>query len=131
VVKLAFDIKKGNPMNLQDIAEATADHYGTTIKAMRGFSRQPQIVMPRKVYAFIAKKWVTDNLSQIGRVILRDNTSIKDYLALLDEDDISAEVAAIERVACFDWHTIKFETRRLNWNAIAFATNRNHEGPNL
>jgi hypothetical protein len=118
-------------MNLQDIAEATADHYGTTIKAMRGFSRQPQIVMPRKVYAFIAKKWVTDNYSQIGRVILRDHTSIKDYLEHLDEDDISAEVAAIERVACFDWHTIKFETRQLNWNAIAFTTNRNHEGPNL
>jgi hypothetical protein len=115
-------------MNLQDIAEATAAHYGTTLKDMRGYSRQPQIVMPRKVYAFIANKWEAGNLSQIGRVILRDNTSIKDYLALLDEDDISAEVAAIERVACFDWNTIKFETRQLNWNAIAFRANRNHEG---
>jgi hypothetical protein len=123
--------KKGSPMNLQDIAEATAAHYGTTIKAMQGLSRKPEYVMPRKVYAFIAEKWVTENLSQIGRVILRDHTSIKDYLALLDEDDISAEVAAIERVACFDWHTIKFKTRQLNWNAIAFTTNRNHEGPNL
>jgi hypothetical protein len=87
--------------------------------------------MPRKVYSFIANKWEVDNLSQIGRVILRDNTSIRDYLAHLDEDDISAEVAAIERVACFDWSTIKFETRQLNWNAISFTTNRNHEGPNL
>jgi hypothetical protein len=118
-------------MNLQDIAEATAAHYGTTYTAMRGPSRFPHQVLPRKVYAFIANKWVTTNYSQIGRVILRDHTSIKDYLEHLDEDDISAEVAAIEHVACFDWHTIKFETRHLNWNAIAFTTNRNHEGPNL
>tara|TARA_R110000851_G_scaffold290453_1_gene444787 strand:- start:458 stop:784 length:327 start_codon:yes stop_codon:yes gene_type:complete len=104
-------------MNLQDIAEATAEHFGTTLKDMRGLSRQPQIVMPRKVYAFIANKWKAGNLSQIGRVILRDNTSIRDYLAHLDEDDISAEVAAIECVACIDW------------NAIAFTTNRNHEEP--
>jgi hypothetical protein len=117
-------------MNLQDIADATAAHYGTTLEVMRGQSRYPQHVMPRKVYSFIANKWEVDNLSQIGRVILRDNTSIRDYLAHLDEDDISAEVAAIERVACFDWSTVKFETRRLNWNAIAFTTNRNHEGPN-
>jgi hypothetical protein len=116
-------------MNLQDIAEATAAHYGTTVEAMRGNSRYPKDVLPRKVYAFIARKWITENYSAIGRVIFRDHTSIKDYLDHLDEDDISAEVAAIERVACFDWNTINFKTERLNWNAIAFATNRNHEGP--
>ena len=118
-------------MNLQDIAEATAAYYGTTLKVMRGQSRYPQDVRPRKIYSFIAKKWATDNLSQIGRVIFRDHRSIADYLAHLDQDDISAEVAAIERVACFDWSTVKFETRRLNWNAIAFTTNRNHKGLNL
>ena len=115
-------------MNLQDIAEATADYYGTTIDVMQGYSRYPKDVLPRKVYAFIARKWITENNSAIGRVILRDNTSIKDYLAHLEEDDISAEVAAIEQVACFDWNTINFKTERLNWNAIEFTTNRTHEG---
>jgi hypothetical protein len=117
-------------MNLRDIAEATAEHYGTTVETMQGKSRYPQHVWPRKIFAFIAKKWVSDNYSEIGRVIIRDHTTIKEYLDHLDEDDISAEVAAIECVACFDWNTILFTSQCFNWNAIAFTTNRNHEGPN-
>ena len=74
-------------MNLQDIAEATAEHYGTTVEAMCGYSRLPEDVRPRQVYCFLADKWTGESKSQIGRIIRR--------------------------------------------NAIAFATNRNHEGPNL
>ena len=116
-------------MNLQDIAEATADHYGTTLEAMCGYSRLPEAVRPRQVYCFIADKWTDESKSQIGRVIRRDHTTVTSSLARVAHYDISAEVAAIEQVACFDWHTINFKTERLNWNAIAFTTNRNHEGP--
>jgi chromosomal replication initiation ATPase DnaA len=44
-------------MNLQDIAEATAEHYGTTVEAMGGYSRLPEDVRPRQVYCFLADKW--------------------------------------------------------------------------
>ena len=104
-------------MNLQDIAEATADYYGTTLDVMRGYSRLPEAVRPRQVYCFLADKWTDESKSQIGRVIRRDHTTVTSSLARVAHYDISAEVAAIECVACIDW------------NAIAFATNRNHEGP--
>jgi chromosomal replication initiation ATPase DnaA len=106
-------------MNLQDIAEATADHYGFTIHDMRGYSRLPEFVRPRQVYCFLADKWTDESKSQIGRIIRTDHTTVTSSLARVAEYDISAEVAAIECVACIDW------------NAIAFTTNRNHEGPNL
>ena len=118
-------------MNLQDIADATAAHYGTTVEAMCGYSRLPKDVRPRQVYCYIADKWTNEGKTMIGRVIARDHGMVKSSLARVKKYDISAEVAAIECVACFDWNTIKFETRQLNWNAIAFTTNRNHEGPNL
>ena len=105
-------------MNLQDIAEATADHYGTTVEAMGGYSRLPEDVRPRQVYCFLADKWTDESKSQIGRVIRRDHTTVNSSLARVVGYDISAEVAAIECVACIDW------------NAIAFTTNRNHEGTN-
>jgi chromosomal replication initiation ATPase DnaA len=106
-------------MNLQDIAEATADHYGVTLENMRGYSRLPEAVIPRQVYCFLADKWTGESKTKIGRVIFRDHTTVTSSLARVAHYDISAEVAAIECVACIDW------------NAIAFATNRNHEGPNL
>jgi chromosomal replication initiation ATPase DnaA len=111
--------QKGNPMNLQDIAEATAEHYGTTVEAMGGYSRQPEDVRPRQVYCYMAYKWTGESKSQIGRIIRRDHTTVTSSLARVAHYDISAEVAAIECVACIDW------------NAIAFTTNRNHEGPSL
>ena len=106
-------------MNIQDIAEATADHYGTTLEAMRGYSRLPEAVRPRHVYCFLADKWTDASKVKIGRIIRRDHTTVTSSLARVAHYDISAEVAAIECVACIDW------------NAIAFTTNRNHEGPNL
>jgi chromosomal replication initiation ATPase DnaA len=106
-------------MNLQDIAEATAAHYGTTVEAMCGYSRLPEDVRPRQVYCFLADKWTDASKVKIGRVISRDHTTVTSSLARVAEYDISAEVAAIECAACIDW------------NAIAFQTNRNHEGLNL
>ena len=105
-------------MNLQDIAGATADYYGTTLDVMQGYSRLPEAVRPRQVYCFLADKWTDESKSQIGRVIRRDHTTVNSSLARVVGYDISAEVAAIECVACIDW------------NAIAFTTNRNHEGTN-
>lgn len=116
-------------MNLQDIAEATADYYGTTVKAMKGYSRFPKDVRPRQVYCYIANKWTSQGKTMIGRVIARDHGMVKSSLARVAKYDISAEVAAIECVACFDWNTIGFTSKRFNWAAINFTTNRNHEGP--
>jgi chromosomal replication initiation ATPase DnaA len=113
-----FYKKESHPMNLQDIAEATAEHYGTTLEAMRGYSRLPEAVRPRQVYCFIATKWKCGGPATIGRYISRDHTTVNSSLARVEKYDISAEVAAIECVACIDW------------NAIAFTTNRNHEGLN-
>jgi hypothetical protein len=103
-------------MNLQDIAKATADHYGTTLEAMCGYSRHPEDVRPRQVYCYMAYKWTDESKSQIGRIIRRDHTTVTSSLARVAHYDISAEVAAIECVACIDW------------NAIAFTTNRNQGG---
>jgi chromosomal replication initiation ATPase DnaA len=106
-------------MNLQDIAKATAAHYGTTLKAMRGYSMIPEAVLPRQVYCFLANKWTTESKAKISQVIGRHHTTVTSSLARVENYDISAEVAAIECVVCIDW------------NAIAFTTTRNHEGPNL
>lgn len=98
-------------MNLQSIATATAEHFGVDMETMQGYSRFPEHVRPRQVYCHIAAKWTDAPATEIGRVIRRDHTTVASSIRRAAQMDVADDIAAIERVACFDWHSIPFTTR--------------------
>lgn len=94
---------------VEDIQRAVAKHYGVSRSDILSARRTANIVRPRQVAAYLAKKLTLRSLPEIGRRMgQRDHTtilsSVRKITRLLASDDGLAETISILRREILDAH---------------------------
>lgn len=102
VVKRA--IKTDNiPLTIDDILEHVCRHYEVTPNDVKGKSRKREVVVPRQLSMYLAKKYTNMPVSRIGKLIgSRDHSTVLHSIELIEETinsnkSFAQEVKEIER----------------------------------
>ena len=102
VVKRA--IKTDNiPLTVDDILEHVCSFYGVSPNDVKGKSRKREVVVPRQLSMYLAKKYTNLPVSRIGKLIgSRDHSTVLHSIALIEETinsnkSFAKEVKEIER----------------------------------
>ena len=102
VVKRA--IKTDNiPLTVDDILEHVCSFYGVSPNDVKGKSRKREVVVPRQLSMYLAKKYTNLPVSRIGKLIgSRDHSTVLHSIALIEETinsnkAFAKEVKEIER----------------------------------
>lgn len=85
VVKRA--IKTDNiPLTIDDILEHVCRHYGVTPNDVKGKSRKREVVVPRQLSMYLAKKYTNMPVSRIGKLIgSRDHSTVLHSIEQIEE----------------------------------------------
>lgn len=70
---------------VEDIARATAAHYGLTLDELRGERRQRRFAWPRQTAMYLARRMTPSSLKRIGRYFSRDHTTVLCAVVAIDE----------------------------------------------
>ena len=102
VVKRAIKTDN-NPLTVDDILEHVCRHYEVTPNVVKGKSRKHEIVMPRQLSMYLAKKYTNLPISRIGKLIgSRDHSTVLHSINLIeqainDNKSFAKEVKEIEK----------------------------------
>jgi chromosomal replication initiator protein len=66
----------GRARSLEEIALETARAYGLAPEALRSRSRKQVVVRPRQIAMYLARRYTSASLADIGRAFGRDHTSV-------------------------------------------------------
>ena len=85
VVKRA--IKTDNiPLTVDDILEHVCRHYEVTPNAVKSKSRKREVVIPRQLSMYLAKKYTNIPVSRIGKLIgSRDHSTVLHSISIMEE----------------------------------------------
>jgi chromosomal replication initiator protein len=82
------------------ILAATAESFGTSTRRLRGRRRVPDLVLPRQVAMYLARKLLGSSFSTLATVFERDHTTLmhacRSIAARLETD--AALAARVERI---------------------------------
>ena len=97
VVESETTIKNITP---ESVIAATAEHYGVSIKDIKGPGRPQAVVLPRQIAMFIACKLTTSSLKSIGDAFERTHTTVyygsqQMQKRLTVEPELKAEISTI------------------------------------
>lgn len=97
VVESETTIKNITP---ESVIAATAEHYGVSIKDIKGPGRPQAVVLPRQIAMFIACKLTTSSLKSIGDAFERTHTTVyygsqQMQKRLTVEPELKSEISAI------------------------------------
>lgn len=102
VVKRAIKTDN-NPLTVDDILEHVCRHYEVTPNVVKGKSRKHEIVVPRQLSMYLAKKYTNLPISRIGKLIgSRDHSTVLHSTNLIeqainDNKSFAKEVKEIEK----------------------------------
>ena len=102
VVKRAIKTDN-NPLTVDDILEHVCRHYEVTPNVVKGKSRKHEIVVPRQLSMYLAKKYTNLPISRIGKLIgSRDHSTVLHSINLIeqainDNKSFAKEVKEIEK----------------------------------
>lgn len=65
-----------NLSKLELLSECVGDYYGVTKEQIVSRSRLRDFVIPRQIFCFLARKYTTSTLKEIGSFIFRDHASV-------------------------------------------------------
>lgn len=96
VVKRA--IKTDNiPLTIDDILEQVCRYYGVTPNDVKGKSRKREVVIPRQLSMYLAKKYTNMPISRIGKLIgSRDHSTVLHSIESIEESINSNKTFAKE-----------------------------------
>ncbi len=92
-----------NPLTVDDILEHVCRHYEVTPNVVKGKSRKHEIVVPRQLSMYLAKKYTNLPISRIGKLIgSRDHSTVLHSINLIeqainDNKSFAKEVKEIEK----------------------------------
>lgn len=98
-------------MTLDHILRTVTGHYSVDMDQMRMPSRLPEIVLPRQVYCYLASKHTSRSLSEIGRMIWRDHTTVHHAINRVQASS-PPDLEQVEAALFEDFTSIPFKSRR-------------------
>ncbi len=93
---------KQKSITLSDIIEIIAAYYKVEVSDLKGKSRAAKLILPRQIFAVVAKDLTTHSMQDIGKFLgSRDHTSIVYYIKQINNSvatntSINDDIAAIK-----------------------------------
>ena len=99
-----------NLSKLELISECVSEYYGVEKEQIRSKSRLREFVVPRHIFCYLARKYTTSTLKQIGGFVSRDHASVINACESI-EGQMSVDRRLRERV---EEISAEYETRQNN-----------------